>query len=62
MHCLRNTEVGDLCTTFTADQNIARGDIAMNDAAHMCRSKSACNLCSNRCSAAWHQWANAPQH
>jgi hypothetical protein len=62
MHCLRNTEVGDLCATFTTDQDIARGDIAMNDAAHMCRSKSARHLSGHRCSATWHQWANAPQH
>jgi hypothetical protein len=62
MHCLRNTKVGDLCTTFTADQNVARRDIAMNDAAHMCGGESACNLCSNRCRAAWHQRTDAAQH
>jgi hypothetical protein len=34
----------------------------MNDAAHMCGGESACNLCSNRCSAAWHQRTDATQH
>jgi hypothetical protein len=62
MHRLCNTKVGDLRTTLPADQNVARRDIAMNDAAHMCGGESACNLCSNRCSAAWHQRTDATQH
>jgi hypothetical protein len=62
MHRLRDAKVGDLCATFAVDQNIARRDVAMNDAAHMCGSESTSNLRRNRCSAAWHQWTDASQH
>jgi hypothetical protein len=62
VHRLRDTEVGDLSTPLPADQNVARRDIAMNDASHMCGGESASNLCSNRCSAAWHQRTDATQH
>jgi hypothetical protein len=34
----------------------------MNDAAHMCRGEPTSDLRSDRCSAAWHKWTNAPQH
>jgi hypothetical protein len=62
MHCLRDAKVGDLCATFAVDQNVARRNVAMNDAAHMCGSESTSNLRSNCRSAAWHKWSNAAQH
>jgi hypothetical protein len=62
MHRLCDTKVGDLCTPFTIDQNVARRDVAMDNATHMCGCESTSNLRSNCRSAAWHQWPNAAQH
>jgi hypothetical protein len=46
-----NAEVGDLRSPFAADQNVARRNVAVNDAALMCSGEAARNLCGNGCGA-----------
>jgi hypothetical protein len=62
VHCLCNTEVGDLRTTFSIDQDVARRDVAMDDAAHMCSGKSTSDLRGNGCCTTRDKRTHSSQH
>jgi hypothetical protein len=57
-----NTEVGNLRAAFATDQDVARRDVAVNDAALMRCGKAASNLRRNSCGATRHERANTTQH
>jgi hypothetical protein len=57
-----DTKVGDLRTPFTANQDVTRRNVAVNDAALMRGGEAARNLRRNSCGATRHKWANATQH
>jgi hypothetical protein len=57
-----NTEVGNLRASFAADQNVARRNVAVNDAALMRCGKAARNLRRNSCGATRHKRADTAQH
>jgi hypothetical protein len=57
-----NTEVGNLRASFAADQNVARRNVAVNDAALMRCGKAARNLRRNSCGATRHKRADTAEH
>ena len=59
---MSDTEVGDLRTPFATNQNVARRNVAVTDAALMRGGEAARNLRRNSCGATRHKRANAAQH
>jgi hypothetical protein len=59
---VRDAEVGDLRASLATNEDVARRDIAVNDAALMCGGEPARNLRRNSCSATWHKWADTSEH
>jgi hypothetical protein len=57
-----NTEVGNLRASFAADQNVARRNVAVNNAALMRCGKAARNLRRNSCGATRHKRADTAEH
>jgi hypothetical protein len=57
-----DTKVSDLCASFATDQNVARRNVAVNDAALMRGGEAARNLRRNSCSATRYERADTAQH
>jgi hypothetical protein len=59
---VRNTKVCNLRAPFASNQDVSRCDVAMNDAALMCRRQPSCNLRRNRRRATRNKWPHTTQH
>jgi hypothetical protein len=57
-----DSEVRDLRTPFATDQNVARRNVAVDDAALMCGGEAARDLRRNSCGATRHERADTAQH